>query len=392
MELSPESRWAGVGRSNAADSVDAGREAVRCALDDNVDPRLVIVFCSERHDLEALIGAINAESGGVPLIGCSTAGEIATDGPEDSSVVVFALGGSGFTVLTTAAEHVPDDLRSAGAQAASRIAELDDRRHRLLLMLPDALAGDQDEIIRGAYSVVGASVPLVGGCAGDDLKMEATYQFHGDRVLQNAVVTAAIASEGPIGIGVRHGWQPVGEAMLVTRSTGEIVHEIDGRPALDVYLERLDAPAEAYDDPAGFTRFALMHPIGLARRTSEPHVRFVGEADFTSRSLVCIASVPEGAAIRLMRGEADSVLAATDAACQDALDAVHPHQPVGILAFDCIARRAVLGGPGISREIDQIAALTNGAPVAGFYTYGEIARTRGINGFHNETLVVLAVA
>jgi hypothetical protein len=62
-----------------------------------------------------------------------------------------------------------------------------------------------------------------------------------------------------------------------------------------------------------------------------------------------------------------------------------------MLAFDCIARRAVLGDAGIKREIDCIAAHAGG-PVAGFYTYGEIARTHGVNGFHNQTLVVLAVA
>ena len=65
--------------------------------------------------------------------------------------------------------------------------------------------------------------------------------------------------------------------------------------------------------------------------------------------------------------------------------------PLGVLAFDCIARRSVLGD-GIACEVARIGDACGGAPVAGFYTYGEIARTRGISGFHNQTLVVLAVA
>ena len=65
---------------------------------------------------------------------------------------------------------------------------------------------------------------------------------------------------------------------------------------------------------------------------------------------------------------------------------------MGVIAFDCIARRGVLGDEGIRTEIDRIAANADGAPVAGFYAYGEIARTRGVSGFHNQTLVVLAVA
>jgi hypothetical protein len=62
-----------------------------------------------------------------------------------------------------------------------------------------------------------------------------------------------------------------------------------------------------------------------------------------------------------------------------------------MLAFDCIARRGVLGDQGIRTEIDRLASIAAGAPVAGFYTYGEIARTRGLRGFHNQTLVVLSI-
>jgi hypothetical protein len=61
------------------------------------------------------------------------------------------------------------------------------------------------------------------------------------------------------------------------------------------------------------------------------------------------------------------------------------------MAFDCIARRGVLGDSGVSKEVAAIASVSQGAPVAGFYTYGEIARTHGMSGFHNQTLVVLAL-
>jgi hypothetical protein len=63
-----------------------------------------------------------------------------------------------------------------------------------------------------------------------------------------------------------------------------------------------------------------------------------------------------------------------------------------MVAFDCIARRGVVGDEGIQREVDRLAGFAAGAPVAGFYTYGEFARTRGTTGFHNQTLVVLAIA
>ena len=63
-----------------------------------------------------------------------------------------------------------------------------------------------------------------------------------------------------------------------------------------------------------------------------------------------------------------------------------------MIAFDCIARRGVLGDEGIQARDRPARRARGGAPVAGFYTYGEIARTRGLRGFHNQTLVVLSIA
>lgn len=381
-----EGRWIGVGRSSDPDPARAGREAFEAALQGE-DPKLLIVFSSSSYDAQALLEC----APDVPLVGCSTAGEIATSGPGEFGVVVTALGGSGFSISTELARDAPSDLRRAGAEAAACIDEIEPREHRALLLLTDGLAGDQTMIVRGAYSVVGAQVPLVGGCAGDDLKMEQTHQFYGREVLTGAVVAAAIGSDAPLGIGVRHGWERVGDPMLITRSADSRVHEIEGRPALDVYFERLDAPDEVRQDPAAFVRFAQVHPLGLASR-SEEHVRFIGDANFEDRSLGCIAEVPQGSLAWLMEGDDSSVLEATDAACEDALGALGGRPPLGLLAFDCIARRGVLGEEGIRAEVERVAALGGGAPVAGFYTYGEIARTRGINGFHNQTLVVLALA
>ncbi|MDX6643490.1 MAG: hypothetical protein QOD76_1452 [Solirubrobacteraceae bacterium] len=357
----------------------------------DTDPKLLLVFASEKHDLPALLAGINERSGGAPLIGCSTAGEIATDGPGDAGVVVVALGGEGISVETGLATNASACLRDAGAAAAACLDDVEDRPYRALLLLTDGLAGDQQEIVRGAYSVAGAGVPLVGGCAGDDLKMQATAQFYGDEVLANAVVSAAIASDGPLGIGCRHGWRRVGEPMLVTASAENRVYTLDGRPALDVYLEHLQAPADTHTDPTAFTAFALTHPLGLNRRSGEEQVRFVGEADFKDRSLGTIAEVPQGATAWFMEGDKDSVLAATDAACGDALAALDGRPPLGLVAFDCIARRGVLGDEGIAHEVRRVAEHAGGAPVAGFYTYGEIARTHGVSGFHNQTLVVLAL-
>ena len=380
------------GHSAEPDAFAAGAKATAGAVQGRGDAKLLIVFCSAAYDLDQLLRGIAAEAPGTPLIGCSTAGEIATAGPSDASVVVVALGGPGFSVATGAGTGSGGSLRRATTEAVEAcMASVERRAHSVVLLLTDGLSGDQMEVVRGAYAVVGAEMPLVGGCAGDDLRMKSTFQLFGDRAMRDSVVAAAVSSDAPIGIGVQHGWRRVGDPMLVTSRDGSRVHSLDDEPALDVYLRRLGAPAAAHSDPDAFTRFALTHPLGISHRSGE-EVRFVAGAGFDDRSLACIASVPQGGLAWIMEGDEDSVLEATDGACVEAVAGLGGEPPLGMVAFDCIARRGVLGDPGIRREIDRIAAFAGEAPVAGFYTYGEIARTTGIRGFHNQTLVVLALA
>ena len=385
-----DSQWTSTGTSTDPDARRAGAAAATEALTGS-EPKLLVVYSSDAYDLPALLAGIGDVAGEVPVIGCSTAGEIAAAGPNTASVVVMAFGGPGFSVATKAASARENGLRHASADVASCVAALEPRPYRVLMLLSDGLGGDQQEVVRGAHGVLGAEVPLVGGCAGDDMKMHRTFQFHGRAVLEGSIVGAAIGSEGPIGIGVQHGWRTVGEPMVVTASTENQVLALDDQPALDAYLHRLDAPAEVHVDAEAFTRFAMTHPLGLSRRSGD-EVRFVAGANFEERSLTCIAALPQGSLAWIMEGDSESVLEATDVACEQALAELGGRPPLGMLAFDCIARRGVLGDEGIVDEVSRIAEFASGAPVAGFYTYGEIARTRGVNGFHNQTLVVVAFA
>ncbi|MDQ1401958.1 MAG: hypothetical protein QOG03_274, partial [Actinomycetota bacterium] len=285
-------QWAATGTSHNPDARRAGAEAATDALS-GADPKLLVVFSSDAYDLKQLLAGVAEVAHDVPVIGCSTSGEIAAAGPGTASVVIMALGGAGFSVVTAAADTDAQGLRQAGAEVAATVARLEARPYKVMLLLTDGLGGDQQEVVRGAHRILGAEVPLVGGCAGDDMKMQHTFQFHGESVLEHSVVGAAIGSEGPIGIGVEHGWRAVGEPMVVTSSEGNRVLTLDDQPALAAYLQRLDAPAEVHADADAFTHFAMTHPLGLSRRGGD-EVRFVAGADFTDGSLNCIAALPQG--------------------------------------------------------------------------------------------------
>jgi len=385
-----QDRWVAVGRSQDQRSRTAGVEAAQQAMARD-DAALLLVFCSPEHDLAELLAGVREVSGDTPLIGSTTAGEIASSGRLSGGVVVMALGGSGFTVATAAATGVSPRLRQAGAEVATCVNAVAAKPHRVLLLLTDGLAGDQQEILRGAYSVAGAAVPLVGGTAADEMRMDGTHELHGGDVLANAVVAAALGSDAPLGIGARHSWRPFGEPMLVTGSSGHWIQTLDDEPAMDVYLRRLEAPVECHREPAAFSRFAVTHPLGFSRRSGE-RLRCVFRADFENQSIACNAQVPSGAVAWFMECSPASMLASTSQVCAEAIRGLDGQPPLGLLAVDCVGRRILLGDAGADAEVERIVEHAGGAPIAGLYSYGEIARVRGGNGFHNQTLVVLAIS
>ena len=380
-------RWVQVGHSTDRDAGPAGTAAARGALR-GPDPRLLVVFPSFGYDLAALLAGVAAQAPGVPVIGCSTAGGIGPGPALGTGVVAVGFGGA-FDVRTGHATGLRDDPRGTGERVATALLPLPRTGNRVALMLTDALAGDQQEMIRGAYGVVGATVPLIGGGAADDMRMVTSQQFHGTEELQDSVVAASLGSDGPVAIAVRHGWRRYSDAMVVTGSAGNEVHTLDDQPALDVYLQRLHAPPGIDRDPAAFFDFSLTRPLAVCRRGDDA-VRHVLGADPRTRTLRCAGGVPKGASAWLMSGDAQSTLDAADGACAEAIGALDGVPLQALLVFDCAGRRAVLGDDGVVAERAVMGKRVGDAALAGFYTYGEIARTRGVNGFHNQTIVAVA--
>ena len=381
-------RWMGVGRSAERDSRMAAGAAAREAMAGRV-PKLLLVFAGIDHDWAALAESLRGV--GAPVVGCSTHGEIAPGGPSDGSVTVAAIGGPGFSVSAAVAEGVSGRQREAGAEVAGCVSEVAGFPHRVLLLLTDGLLRDQESVLRGCYSVLGASVPLVGGAAADGWRMTGTFLIADGRVLTDAVVGVAISSEAPLSVSVGHGWEKVGEPMIVTSSGNGRVYTLDDRPAMDVFLDRLGAPPAAYRDAAAFTEFALPRPLGVQRRRGIEARNLSTEVDLEGRSIGGGSAIDHGGLVWALRGDEESIMAATDAACEAALAGLGGDEPVGLVLFSCAALRAVLGDDGVRREVDRMAKWAARAPFAGFHTYGEIARVRGIDGFHNQTLAVLAL-
>jgi hypothetical protein len=381
-------RWMYVGRSADRDATVAARAALTAATGD-LQPKLLIVFAAASYDLDEVARTLRDGAPDAAIAGCVTGGEISAHGAGDNSLVVIALGGDGFAV-STAAIRVAGSLRDAAADAAACVGDVADREHIALILFTDGVSGDPREVVRGAYSVAGAAVPLIGGCVRPQSWSADRWQIHDGEAVHDSVVAIAIGSDAPLGVGVSHGWSADGEPMFVSRTLGRTILTLDDQPALDRYLDHGDAPAQTRTDPAAFTRWADGHPLGIRRSRGRVHVRHIVTADFAMRALQVQIPVAQGSLVSAMRGDRDSVLQATDAACGEALAALHDDAPTGLIAFDCVSRRIVLADT-MADEITRFSAHAAGAPLAGLYTFGEIARASGVSGFHNHAIAVLAL-
>jgi hypothetical protein len=212
---------------------------------------------------------------------------------------------------------------------------------------------------------------------------------HGREVGDDAMVGILIGSDGPMGIGLRHGWRRVGDPLVVTHSANGTVKTLNDQPALPAYLNRLNAPPEAYRDAAAFHQFSRTRPIGVSRRAGDS-LRDVSSIDyFDDGWLHSSGEIPEGGLIWPMEGDVESVLEAADAAACSSTAGFGSVPPLGLVAFGCVSRRTMLGPEGTRSEVDRLAKAAT--PVTGIYTWGEIGRTEGVNAYHNLTMAVLAL-
>ena len=382
--------WVKVGASTKTESAEALNEALH-ALEIPAPAKLVVALVAPHFDLATIAEGLYEALPGTQVIGCTTSGEISTDGAMANALVLWALGGDAIRVATGSGQGDDLGLRNAATKAAQCLDELERRSNTVMLILTDGLCGDQMEVVRGAYDVAAIDVPLVGGCAGDNLAMHSTRQIHGRRVLTQSVVAAAISSDRPLGIGVSHGWTATSEPMLVTGSKGNILSSLEDKPALDVYLDFFNPPDEVKTDHTAFAAFAATHPIGIRRR-EKIEMRHITGFNLQTRELITVAEVPQGALAFLTEGDFHSVLDAAAQSVQSAMAALKGEEAVGLFLFDCVSRRAVFTEDRVHEETDLITSTCGNIPMAGFYTYGEICRTKGAGGFHNQTLVTLAIA
>lgn len=349
---------------------------------------LVLVFGAAGYaDQPAPLHQLAAAYPRSVLLGCSTAGEILDGRLYDDSLVVAVVRFTR-TRLQRASAPVQSaiDSYAAGSAIARDLAGVD---LRAVLVTSDGHNVNGSDLVRGLNAGLPDTVVVTGGLAGDGPRFQRTWLLSGG--VPRAGFVAAVGLYGDavrVAHGSKGGWDIFGPERRVTRSEGNVLYELDGRPALDLYKRYLGE--RAMELPAS----ALLFPLSLRTTPTDPHpvVRTILAVDEQRNALVFAGDIPNGALAQLMRANFDRLIeGASDAAGHLGLRGISSG-PLLCIAVSCVGRRLVLGERAEEELEATIDMLPVGARQVGFYSYGELSPlVSGRCELHNQTMTLTAI-
>lgn len=324
---------------------------------------------------------------GVPVAGCSTAGEILGTRVSDDGAVLAAV-----TLERASARMETCRVASigasheAGATLAKRLTTPDLRG---VLVLSDGSVVNGSALVRGFNEHLPTGTVVTGGLAGDGKRFDHTWVVEDGRPVRGAVSAIGLSGDGlTICHGSQGGWSAFGPERTVTASEGSVLYSLDDQPALEIYKRYLGDMAK--DLPASALRFPLS--VRAGKDDQRPVVRTVLSIDERRQSMTFAGDVPQGSLVRLMQASYDRLL---DGAAQAAEDAARSFTTGDALCVvvSCVGRRLVLG-ERVEEELESVQGrLPPGTQMIGFYSYGEISPVLfGECGLHNQTMTLTILA
>lgn len=327
------------------------------------------------------------------IVGCSTSGEIYDTSLEDDSLSVAIATFEETELRTTSAPvhclqaECCDDSYRAGETLAKRLV---DPNLRGVLVLSDGLNINGSELIKGLNAVLPESVIVTGGLAGDGPRFESTWVIDEGRLKSNLVTAVGLYGDKVrIGHGSKGGWDIFGPERLVTKSEHNVLYELDGKPALDLYKSYLG------DLASGLPASGLLFPLALrADEADDKHiVRTLLAVDEQHSSMTFAGDIPQGYLAQLMKANLDRLV---DGAHEAALMANRSAEPIDgqtlSIAISCVGRRLVLGERAEEELESTLDVLPEGTRQVGFYSYGEISPfATGHCDLHNQTMTLTTI-
>ncbi len=382
---------------NLNDHKRAGTEAAFQAVEKlgGLEASILFAFASVQYSQEEVLKGIREIAPKAIVVGGSAAGEITSWRTIFDGVNVLAIASDTVKFVPGFARGVSKDSFQSGAAVAKAVMDAaKGKKPSLFIMLPDGMTGNGAAIVEGVKSVLGKNAAIIGGSLGDDYRFEKTYEYYQDEVLSDVIVGVGMYGDFSYGFGIKHGWEPIGLPLRVTKAEGVKLQEVDGKPALKIYEDYFGKEAaELVREP--LARMAYTYPIGLTVEGSDELLIRDPVIANEAGEITMAAAIPEGTIIRLMIGDRDNAIAAAKTAAGVALEQLEGATPRFILMFNCMARNKLLGTRCHEENTEVSQIIGDDIPMVGFYTYGEQGPLLGKKGtpayFHNETMTLLVV-
>lgn len=349
------------------------------------DAQLVLVFASTAACGRAeLFDELAAAYPRAEIIGCSTAGEIFDTQVTDDTLSVAAIELAGTNI---ACARVPIDGPAESFAAGSLLAEALPRENLVhVLVFSEGLRVNGSDLVKGLAASLPPEVTVTGGLSGDGHRFGRTYVIWRGKPEEGSIVACGLY--GPsirVGYASLGGWDPFGPERLITRSDGNVLYELDGRSALELYKQYLGE--HAADLPAS----GLLFPLSL--RTSPdatPVVRTILGVNEDEQSMTFAGDMPSGAYARLMKANFDRLIDGAAGAARVSQEALGSGSPDLALLISCVGRKMVLQ-QRIEEEVEGVRDVVGARTVlTGFYSYGEISpfTPSARCELHNQTMTI----
>lgn len=324
------------------------------------------------------------------IVGCSTAGEIHSTTVSDETLVITAVTFE-HTQVCLSKVNIDEALQSFTAgQSLVEALPMDDLAH--ILVFSDGLNVNGTELVRGMKDKLPQYVEITGGLSADGANFQKTLVCANDVPTEKQIVAVGFyGAHIKIGYGSLGGWDPFGPERKITRSEGNVLFDLDGKPALELYKHYLGEHA------AGLPATGLLFPLSL--RNSEQKgevisnggvVRTILGINETDQSMTFAGDMPEGSYARLMKANFERLIDGACGAAKICIDRHQHHSAQLALLISCVGRKLVLK-QRVEEEVEGVREVLGDKTVfAGFYSYGEISPHMMGNAceLHNQTMTI----
>ena len=244
-------------------------------------------------------------------------------------------------------------------------------------------------LIEGLETGDNFNASITGGLCGDGTRFEKTLASYNEAPKQGEVIAVGLYGENlEISYANYGGWTPFGPERTITKSKDNVLYEIDGLPALDLYKTYLGEKAKE------LPQAALLYPLTVQQsEDEEPLVRTILNIDEDAKSMILAGDVPVNSKVQLMMSTMDDIADGASNAATLAMNS-RDKDPELALLVSCVGRRLVLA-ERTEEEIEEVFDIVGErARIAGFYSYGEMAPFAGKNAcqLHNQTMTLTLIS